>query len=252
MNFAPTPASIPYEDEYIVATGKACKKLPTSEAALLRSEMAGILRSAKAPKSNITKEERQAISELKKEDSIIILPADKGKATVVMQSEEYEQKLTDMLSDEKTYNELHFDPTARYKRELVAILSRLRKEEKISHAQYHHLFPTAENVPRIYGTPKIHKPGNKQKKKKKKKRKKKKKKERKEKRKRRENWENKENKKKPRKLSSASCWNVCWSKKCLTRRCSGCRWCVPEVVRGKLVWKGYSVSLQNWFCLLPC
>ena len=91
----------------------------------------------------------------------IILPADKGKATVVMQSEEYEQKLTDMLSDEKTYKELQSDPTARYKRELVAILSRLKKEEKIGHAQYHHLFPTAENVPRIYGTPKIHKPGNK-------------------------------------------------------------------------------------------
>ena len=31
----------------------------------------------------------------------------------------------------------------------------------MSHAQYHHLFPTAENAPRIYGTPKIHKPGNK-------------------------------------------------------------------------------------------
>ena len=76
MNFAPSPASIPYE-HYIVATEQACKKLPTSEAAVLRSEMAGILRSAKAPpKSNITKEERQAISELKKEVSIIILPAD--------------------------------------------------------------------------------------------------------------------------------------------------------------------------------
>ena len=141
MNFAPSPASIPYED-YIVAMEQACKKLPTSEAAVLRSEMAGILRSAKAPKSNITKEERQVISDLKKEDSII-LPADKGKATVVMQSEEYEQKLTDMLSDEKAYKELQPDPTSRYKRELVAILSRFKKEEKISHAQYHHLFPTA-------------------------------------------------------------------------------------------------------------
>ena len=52
--------------------------------------MAGILRSAKTTKSNITKEER--ISELKKENTIIVLPADKGKATVVIQKEEYEQK----------------------------------------------------------------------------------------------------------------------------------------------------------------
>ena len=56
---------------------------------------------AKPPKSNITKEEREAISELKKVASIIILPADKGKTTVVMQSEEYEQNLMDMLNDGK-------------------------------------------------------------------------------------------------------------------------------------------------------
>ena len=78
-----------------------------------------------------------------------------------MQLEEYEQKLTDMLSDEKTYKELQSEPTAHYKRELIAILSRLKKEAKISHAQYHHFFPTVENVLRIYSTPKVHKPGNK-------------------------------------------------------------------------------------------
>ena len=43
----------------------------------------------------------------------------------------------------------------------MAILSRLRKENKINKAQYDLLYPTAENIPRIYGTPKIHKPGNK-------------------------------------------------------------------------------------------
>ena len=66
-----------------------------------------------------------------------------------------------MLSDERTYEKLTSDPTQRYKRELVAISSRLRKENKIDKAQYDLLYPTAENIPRIYGTPKIHKPGNK-------------------------------------------------------------------------------------------
>ncbi|XP_072047082.1 uncharacterized protein [Amphiura filiformis] len=160
LNFAPSPAVLPHE-EYIVATELACRKLPSSEAAVLRSEMAGVLRSAKIPKQNITKEERQAIHELRKEKSIIVLPADKGKATVVMQADEYDQKLQGMLSDEKTYELLDRDPTPRYKRQLVGILSRLKKEEKITKSQYDHLFPTAENVPRIYGTPKIHKEGNK-------------------------------------------------------------------------------------------
>ncbi|XP_072046590.1 uncharacterized protein [Amphiura filiformis] len=66
-----------------------------------------------------------------------------------------------MLSDARTYEQLASDPTQKYKRELVTILSRLKKEEKITRSQYDLLYPTAENVLRIYGTPKIHKPGNK-------------------------------------------------------------------------------------------
>ena len=54
------------------------------------------------PKSNISKAERKAIHELKKEQEIIILPADKGKATVLKNAEDYELKLFNMLEDEKT------------------------------------------------------------------------------------------------------------------------------------------------------
>ncbi|XP_072051475.1 uncharacterized protein [Amphiura filiformis] len=86
---------------------------------------------------------------------------DKGKATVIMEVSEYEDKLSEMLSDARTYEQLALDPTQKYKRELVTILSRLKKEEKITRSQYDLLYPTAENVLRIYGTPKIHKPGNK-------------------------------------------------------------------------------------------
>ncbi len=98
LNFSPSPDQVPYE-EYIVATEQACKKLPYNEAAILRSEIAGVLRSARPPKANITKEERRAVQELKKDDSILILPADKGKATVLMDVSEYEEKIHNMLSD---------------------------------------------------------------------------------------------------------------------------------------------------------
>ncbi|XP_072033222.1 uncharacterized protein [Amphiura filiformis] len=64
-----------------------------------------------------------------------------------------------MLSDTKTYEELKGDPTPKYKKKLVGILSRLVDEEKITKAKYKKLYPTAENVPRLYCTPKIHKPG---------------------------------------------------------------------------------------------
>ena len=64
-----------------------------------------------------------------------------------------------MLEDKKTYEQLPSDPTVNYKRKLVAILADLKKSGKITEAKYKQLNPTAENVPRLYCTPKIHKPG---------------------------------------------------------------------------------------------
>ena len=90
-------------DEFMLATELACSKIKQAEAVQLRSKVANILTSSNPPKSNLSKDERQAIKELKKIDNIMILPADKGRATVVMDKEEYEQKVTTMLSDKKTY-----------------------------------------------------------------------------------------------------------------------------------------------------
>ena len=58
--------------------------------------------------------ERTAINELKRDKSITILPADKGRATVVLDSSEYKEKVKIMLSDVKTYEVLPSDPTKVY------------------------------------------------------------------------------------------------------------------------------------------
>ncbi|XP_019643892.1 PREDICTED: uncharacterized protein LOC109484960 [Branchiostoma belcheri] len=91
LNFAVTPDKVPVED-FVVATESACLHLSPSSAEQLRSEVAGILRTAKPPKPNITKQEREALKELKKEKDLLILPADKGKAAVVMDRTDYEEK----------------------------------------------------------------------------------------------------------------------------------------------------------------
>ena len=116
-----TPNRIPKE-EYIVATEKACKMLSPSEDEQLRAQIVGALNQAKPPKSNISKGERQALRTLAKEKSVMILPADKGKVTVIMDTAEDEEKVKEMLSDEKMYEVLIKDPTAAYKRKLVSIL----------------------------------------------------------------------------------------------------------------------------------
>ena len=40
---------------------------------------------------------------LKENDSILVLPADKGNATVVMNKVDYKEQISSMLQDTKTY-----------------------------------------------------------------------------------------------------------------------------------------------------
>jgi len=55
--------------------------------------------------------ERQALGNLAKNKDITILPADKGKATVIMDTDDYELKVKEMLDDKRTYEILKSDPT---------------------------------------------------------------------------------------------------------------------------------------------
>ena len=89
----------------------------------------------------------------------MVLGADKGRATVVMDKVEYHEKMCTLLSDSKTYEKLTDNPTQKHKRELEKILKRLEHENKIEKDDRRFLSPNSEAVPRIYGSPKIHKEG---------------------------------------------------------------------------------------------
>ena len=145
---------------FFSAIFSASSKLPREEAQSLKAEITGMLKSAKTPKSNISKEERVALKELSKSKDLLIMGADKGRCTVVQSTADYESKVNTMLSDEHTYEKLKKDPTPVYKRKLVNILQRLKAEKKIDESQYRLLYPTAEVTPRLYCTTKIHKSGN--------------------------------------------------------------------------------------------
>ncbi|KAI0232255.1 hypothetical protein LSAT2_017403, partial [Lamellibrachia satsuma] len=158
LNYAVTPEKIPTE-EFVVAAEQATWSLPQEQKDKLRADITGVLKSAKVPKQNITRQERTALKGLQKEKSITILPADKGKATVIMETREYQEKMKEMLNDEATYEKLKKDPTKKYKAELIRMVNSLEKEGKITKDQYWYLYPTLEKVPRMYGSPKIHKEG---------------------------------------------------------------------------------------------
>jgi len=56
------------------------------------------LQNAKKPKSNLGKEQSEALRKLREDDSIVILPADKGNALVVMNKEDYASKMEEILN----------------------------------------------------------------------------------------------------------------------------------------------------------
>ena len=79
---------------------------------MARASIALILKSSKPPKPNITRDERQALQDLRKDERIMILPADKGRFTVVMEKSDYDEKAMTHLRDETTYEKLWKNPTA--------------------------------------------------------------------------------------------------------------------------------------------
>ena len=57
-------------------------------------------------RSNLTKEEQNALHELREDSEILIFEADKGGAVVVMDRTYYADKILEMLNDSQTYEEI--------------------------------------------------------------------------------------------------------------------------------------------------
>ena len=105
-------------------------------------------------KPNISKTERQALKSLQDDDSIIILPADKGNATVVMDRLEYSNKLADLIGN-GGYSKVKKDPTLKTERKLSRILS--KNKDLIPQTKYRLLIQYYSKLPHIYGLLKINK-----------------------------------------------------------------------------------------------
>lgn len=88
----------------------------------------------------------------------MILPADKAKATVIMDTEKYEAKIKDMLADKSVYELLKKDPTPCLERRMNSMLLMLKKTGKLPEKIYDRLRCSNGVTPRLYGLPKIHKP----------------------------------------------------------------------------------------------
>ena len=90
-----------------------------------------ILQQAEPPKPNITKEMQEALKNLKEDDSIMILPADKGRASVVLNTDTYYDKMKTLI-ETGPYQLLNKDPTDRLSRKLTEKLLSLKRSGHLS------------------------------------------------------------------------------------------------------------------------
>ena len=113
--YLPSPLPLPPIIDYIAAMKHICDSLGednlpsklTVWSITPKSKMylPIIATDLKAPKSDITKEERKILHNLKKDNNCMILATDKSVALVVMDRDIYIEKCVTLLSDQNLYQE---------------------------------------------------------------------------------------------------------------------------------------------------
>ena len=96
----------------------------------MRQDCAVILRKAKPPKDNLSRGERAALSNLRNNEDIVVLKADKGGATVLLNSKDYVSKMLDHLSSSGSYRKLGSNPIAKILREVKKVIKESSLDDK--------------------------------------------------------------------------------------------------------------------------
>jgi hypothetical protein len=105
---------------------------------------------------NITLEEKAALKQLQEDHSRMILPADKGNATVVLDRIEYEQKVAAHLAAKATYE---VTTTVTSQLLLRRVQAEIRRFRHVFGQHYYRVYPSSNRIPQFYALPKIHKTG---------------------------------------------------------------------------------------------
>ena len=86
-----------------------------------------------------------------------MLPADKGNATVVLNSKYYTKKMLDLLLNNPSYKTIATDPTTYLEKTTKTLINKSLMDEETKKK----LIPRKKSsmCPKLYGLPKVHKTG---------------------------------------------------------------------------------------------
>ena len=106
---------------------------------------------------NISPGERIALDSLRNNKNIIIKPADKGGAIVILNTDDYIQEGNSQLSNTKFYKPIDNDPTRIYTEEINNFIHQLFLKGEIDSQVATYLLEEETRTPYMYFLPKIHK-----------------------------------------------------------------------------------------------
>ena len=109
---------------------------------------------------NLIKSDRSALYNLQKREDIVIKPADKGSAVVVMDRDHYVSKAERQLNDSTFYKPLDHDPTPEFAKQVSDTVREMLDQGLISEKNMAYLIVDQPKAGRFYLLPKIHKAGN--------------------------------------------------------------------------------------------
>jgi hypothetical protein len=107
---------------------------------------------------DLTKQEREALDDLKKDDDIVILPSDKGRVTVVMDKSDYTNKAKTLINVTNTYQPLDTDPSKTTVNRINKKIKSLKDQDKLNKRTYDQIRPKDATIAKFYGLPKINNP----------------------------------------------------------------------------------------------
>ena len=108
-------------------------------------------------RDNLTREERLALKDLTENTNIIIKPADKGSAVVIMNRIDYLKEGFRQLTDTKYYTRLENEPTLEYHNEVKNFVQDMWQNTEIDESVQTYLMRDTKKNPQFYLLPKIHK-----------------------------------------------------------------------------------------------
>jgi hypothetical protein len=108
---------------------------------------------------NLPKDEFLAFKKLLKKRDILFCKPDKSNGIVIMDTSDYSKKLDAIINDKSKFCQLQDDPTAKREGSLQRYLRVLKQKGVLTEDVYNQIRPCGSNASRIYGLPKLHKPG---------------------------------------------------------------------------------------------